>query len=161
MLGLKKLVQAGVFAATALVASTGFAQGVTEFTDQQLVKILKEGGHEQTILVRKGIVAVRLPNRSAFLIKNRGVAGISAYYAMGVGAVPLDEINLWNKKNRFARIYLDADGDPVMEADLYSFDGAFDDEEVIDFVKFFLMYIKPYHEFVIANITPVDPKGTL
>jgi hypothetical protein len=30
----------------------------------------------------------------------------------------LERINAWNREHRFSRAYLDADGDPVLEADL-------------------------------------------
>ncbi|RJF85339.1 YbjN domain-containing protein [Sphingomonas cavernae] len=42
----------------------------------------------------------------------------------GVGAVPLERINEWNSSRRFARAYVDKDGDPVIEMDVdMDFDG--------------------------------------
>ena len=97
---------------------------ITSITPKDMERILADEGY--------GKVEITDPNRSGwFRIEGTKVGfivtennkGLTMVAGWGGTSTTLQQVNEWNRSKRYSRAYLDGDGDPVIEFDLYVAEG--------------------------------------
>ena len=64
-------------------------------------------------------------------------------YAVFSGKASSATVNLWNRRHRFSRAYLDSDGDPSIESDL-DLNGGVSDQSITRFIERFKVTVIAY-----------------
>jgi len=93
----------------------------TEYADIELLTLLGELGHNPSIL-EAGVLVFELQGARIALFNQFG-GDLQLYYGVTGGSWTMEQVNDWNKRQRFSRAYVDDEGDLVMEADLRAYDG--------------------------------------
>ena len=100
-------------------------QVVTSLTLEEMEAILKEAGYryEQVKKDAEVFFLLRMGGLKAGLFlmdcKEGRCGSLQLFAGFNMEKPPtLERINAWNREHRFSRAYLDADGDPALEADL-------------------------------------------
>jgi hypothetical protein len=117
---------AGRLLAWVLLLGLALAQGVrTSITPGEVEALLKSGSYRYERLEDKGQVYFRLRlaglRAALYLLdcQEGRCESLQLYAGFSMEKPPtLERINAWNREHRFSRAYLDADGDPALEADL-------------------------------------------
>ena len=60
----------------------------------------------------------------------------------------LEQMNDWTKQHRFIRVYLDKEGDPIIESDLF-LDGGVSREHIKKFIVYFGQFVEKFQEFLV------------
>lgn len=105
-----------------------------EFSDDELMELLRELGHDPRPVL-EGSITFELGPAQVMLFNQWG-GDLQLYYVVTGGDWPLERINEWNRTRRLCRAYLDPDGDLVLESDLLSL-GGLTDRQVVSFVAIF------------------------
>ena len=120
------------------------AQMVQASRPQSVVDALQSGGYK-AILSKDSTGDPKIESASSgarFFLNfygcksNINCTTVTFYAGWSGVKVTLDQINEWNKAKRFSRVYLDKDGDPVMEFDVDLDDGGMSQALFIDNVEF-------------------------
>lgn len=109
-----------------LLLGLSLAQGVrTSLTPGEVEALLKAGSYRYERVEEKGEVYFRLRlaglGAALYLLdcQEGRCESLQLYAGFSMKKPPtLERINAWNREHRFSRAYLDADGDPALEADL-------------------------------------------
>lgn len=114
-----------------------------------LIRILKGEGY--------GSVKPRGKDAVSFTVEGQAVAlfvlaegDLQLYFATRGTVVGLDAINEWNREYRFARAYIDDDGDPVLKADLLAHKDL-SAAAVASFVRVFAGLVSTFREEVLSG----------
>lgn len=89
------------------------------FNDDKLVKIVKSVGGQEFSVKKCGSIYYEAHGMKLTLTRLSDGDLLMTYAATGCEWT-LEQINDWNRTKRLSRAYIDADGDPVLEADLIS-----------------------------------------
>ncbi|MEE4301337.1 MAG: YbjN domain-containing protein [Pseudomonadales bacterium] len=85
----------------------------------QVAKLLGDLGYTGSEIDEDGDIFVRMQGYSVLmLIGSYDGVYIAMVSAFADTRATLESVNTWNQEKRFARAYLDGDGDPVVEAEL-------------------------------------------
>ncbi len=117
---------AGCLLAWAFLLGLSLAQEVrTSLTPEEVEALLKSGSYRYERVEDQGQVYFRLRlgglRAALYLLdcQEGRCESLQLYAGFSMEKPPtLERINAWNREHRFSRAYLDADGDPALEADL-------------------------------------------
>jgi hypothetical protein len=111
-----------VITAVALLAAPGFAprmaaqEVLSEVSTEQLQKLLEGMGYEvqQT---KEDVLRFAIEGHTALIINKKTNLQFYSYFEKKK-KMDLKKVNEWNATKRFSRVYLDQDGDAVIEWDV-------------------------------------------
>jgi frataxin-like iron-binding protein CyaY len=112
-----------VITAVALLAAPGFAprmaaqEVLSEVSTAQLQKLLEGMGYEvqQT---KEDVLQFAIEGHTALIINKKTNLQLYSYFEKKKKKMDLKKVNEWNATKRFSRVYLDQDGDAVIEWDV-------------------------------------------
>ena len=145
-----------VAAALLAIPSVASAQMVQARSPQTVVEALQSGGYK-AILSKDSTGDPKIESASSgarFFInfygckENYNCTTVTFYAGWSGRNVSLSQINEWNKNKRFSRVYLDKDGDPVMEFDVDLDDGGMSQALFIDNVEFWEVSIGGFKKHI-------------
>ncbi|WOK37171.1 YbjN domain-containing protein [Sphingomonas sp. C3-2] len=122
-----KYFAAAALAACALVPGTGFAQMISAKEPAKMVSLLQKKGYRAEIETDESGTRIRSAdsgrNFTIFFMscddQEKNCTTIQFYAGFSdLKSTQLSQINEWNKTRRFARAYIDGEGDPVIEMDV-------------------------------------------
>ena len=141
----------------ALTIGTGAQAQMVRATDpQSVVAALQSGGYKADLgKDSTGDPRIRsAASGSNFVVtfygcKDNTNCKTVTFYAGWTGTnTSLNQINEWNKSKRFSRVYIDKDGDPVMEFDIDLDDGGMSQALFIDNVQFWEIAISAFKKHI-------------
>ncbi|HYW52084.1 MAG TPA: YbjN domain-containing protein [Gemmatimonadaceae bacterium] len=115
-----------VLAFAVVLAAPASAQIRERITSAQLQSLLKEKGIDITSSDTGKVVTQLNGSKVVFFISGQTM---QAYFGLSGTGATLTKVNEWNKKKRFGRAYIDADGDPCVELD-YDLEGGVSDDSI-------------------------------
>lgn len=115
-----------LFAAASMAAVPAGAQMISAKDPKTIVGFLQENGYAARLDQTQGEPSIKSGTGgiqfTIFFNNCKGGADCTTVsFVTGftdVDNVPLSTINTWNQKNRFARAYIDSEGDPVLMMDI-------------------------------------------
>lgn len=108
--------------AGALLAAAGFAprlaaqEILSEVSTEQLQKMLESMGYE-VVQPRENVLQFAIEGHPAVIFNNKTNIQFYSYFKKQK-KTDLKKVNEWNATKRFSRVYLDQDGDVVIEWDV-------------------------------------------
>lgn len=110
------LLLALLLASPARAADATVVDTVTPF---QVEAMLNDLGYTGTEIDEDGDILLRMQGYNVLvLVGSYDGVYIAMMSAFAGTTATLQDVNIWNQEKRFARAYLDTDGDPVVEAEL-------------------------------------------
>lgn len=114
-------------------------------TATRVERILRSFGDVTYEEVNTNIYRINLDGTKILLKKNEKT--LLLYCGWRGKQVSLSRINEWNKTKRFAKAYIDNDGDPVLESD-YELTGGVTEQNVKEWMKTYVLFLKQFKEFM-------------
>lgn len=143
MKGLKRCAVAGVLI-MGMMSTAVYAADQRQFTDQDVIKILRADGYSSVELLEKGAIRIKVDGLT-YVLFNREDGDLQAFFGVNQTKVSYETINAWNRDIRLSRAYLDRDQDPILEADLLS-NGGISNKNITEFFRIFILSSKKYME---------------
>jgi hypothetical protein len=143
MKGLKRCAVAGVLI-MGMMSTAVYAADQRQFTDQDVIKILRADGYSSVELLEKGAIRIKVDGLT-YVLFNREDGDLQAFFGVNQTKVSYETINAWNRDIRLSRAYLDRDQDPILEADLLS-NGGISSKNITEFFRIFILSSKKYVE---------------
>ncbi len=129
--------------------SAVFAQEGPEVFDTmtatRVERILRSFGDVTYEEVNTNVYRINLEGTKILLKKNDKT--LLLYCGWSGKQVSLSRINEWNKTKRFAKAYIDNEGDPVLESD-YELTGGVTEQNVKEWMKTYVLFLKQFKEFM-------------
>lgn len=119
---LGRRVSLAVITAVALLAAPGFAprmaaqEVLSEVSTEQLQKLLEGMGYEVE-QAKEDVLQFAIEGHTALIINKKTNLQFYSYFEKKK-KMDLKKVNEWNATKRFSRVYLDQDGDAVIEWDV-------------------------------------------
>jgi hypothetical protein len=143
MKGLKRVTVAGLLI-MGMMSPTLYAAEQRQFTDQDVIKILRAEGYSSIELLEKGAIRIKVDGMT-YVLFNREDGDLQAFFGVNQTKISYETINAWNRDTRLSRAYLDRDQDPILEADLLS-NGGISSKNITEFFRIFILSSKKYVE---------------
>jgi len=143
MKGLKRVAVAGLLI-MGMMSPTLYAAEQRQFTDQDVIKILRAEGYSSIELLEKGAIRIKVDGMT-YVLFNREDGDLQAFFGVNQTKISYETINAWNRDTRLSRAYLDRDQDPILEADLLS-NGGISSKNITEFFRIFILSSKKYVE---------------
>lgn len=143
MKGLKRVTVAGLLI-MGMMSPTLYAAEQRQFTDQDVIKILRAEGYSSIELLEKGAIRIKVDGLT-YVLFNREDGDLQAFFGVNQTKISYETINAWNRDTRLSRAYLDRDQDPILEADLLS-NGGISSKNITEFFRIFILSSKKYVE---------------
>jgi hypothetical protein len=143
MKGLKRVAVAGLLI-MGMMSPTLYAAEQRQFTDQDVIKILRAEGYSSIELLEKGAIRIKVDGLT-YVLFNREDGDLQAFFGVNQTKISYETINAWNRDTRLSRAYLDRDQDPILEADLLS-NGGISSKNITEFFRIFILSSKKYVE---------------
>jgi hypothetical protein len=128
-----------------------FAQDGQEVFDTMTAtrteRILRSFGDVTFEEVDANIYRINLDGTKIILKKNDKT--LLLYCSWRGKQVSFSRINEWNKTKRFAKAYIDNDGDPVLESD-YELTGGVTEQNVKEWMKTYVLFLKQFKTYIDA-----------
>ena len=148
----------GMFAAAAILtaASPAAGQMVTAKNPQSVVKALQDSGYKaQLEKSEDGDPMIRSASSgSKFTVffynctAGANCATVQFYTGYEKKGLTLEQINEWNRSQRFGRAYLDKDGEPVVEMDVDLDDGGVSPALFTDNLEFWTSIMSGFEKHI-------------
>jgi len=122
---------------------------VERLSSADLAAILKSEGYGSVTVQKDGNVSFKA-NGVLCVLYRYDDGDLQLYF--GITGITVDPrtINEWNRTRRLSRAYLDADQDPILEADLLA-DTGLSRETVSSFVKVFVQSVSHFQTYLLEN----------
>ncbi|PPK50026.1 YbjN domain-containing protein [Marinobacter persicus] len=121
-----------------------------KYSDAEIMEILRADGFSAVTKLDEGAIQVNVNGRTHILFNNDD-GDLQGYFVTSGVTLSYEDMNEWNRTKRLSRAYLDADNDPVLEADLLS-NGGLTKKNVGEFFRIFVNVSVPgYIEFLLEN----------
>lgn len=131
------------------LALPGVAQELRQFSILEVKNILHQNGYAAVEQASDRLLVVSVNGtRYGLFVDDRG--DMQGYYGLDAQGVSLEAINEWNRTKRFSRAYLDAERDPVLEADLDAAEGL-TTRQVAWFFKLFVSSSDAFRGYVLES----------
>jgi hypothetical protein len=127
-----------------MMSPTLYAAEQRQFTDQDVIKILRAEGYSSIELLEKGAIRIKVDGMT-YVLFNREDGDLQAFFGVNQTKISYETINAWNRDTRLSRAYLDRDQDPILEADLLS-NGGISSKNITEFFRIFILSSKKYVE---------------
>ena len=121
----------------------------TEYSDANLVEILKDDGYRGVEIREEKVINIKVDGQMHVLYLYDD-NDLQMYYALTGYSISNEAINDWNKNQRLSRAYLDDDNDPVLEADLLA-NAGMTPRQITEWVTVFIGSAKAYREHLNEN----------
>jgi hypothetical protein len=121
----------------------------TEYSDANLVEILKDDGYRGVETREEKVINIKVDGQMHVLYVYDD-NDLQMYYALTGYSISNEAINDWNKNQRLSRAYLDDDNDPVLEADLLA-NAGMTPRQITEWVTVFIGSAKAYREHLNEN----------
>ena len=121
----------------------------TEYSDANLVEILKDDGYRGVEIREEKVINIKVDGQMHVLYVYDD-NDLQMYYALTGYSISNEAINDWNKNQRLSRAYLDDDNDPVLEADLLA-NAGMTPRQITEWVTVFIGSAKAYREHLNEN----------
>lgn len=121
-----------------------------KYSDAEIMEILRADGFSAVTKLDEGAIQVNVNGRTHILFNNDD-GDLQGYFVTSGVTLSYEDMNEWNRTKRLSRAYLDADNDPVLEADLLS-NGGLSKNNVGEFFRIFVNVSVPgFIEFLLEN----------
>lgn len=131
---MRQLLSRIVLALVVALPATASSETITRLTGEQLLAILGDLGYTGGEIDEDGDVVVRMSGyRVLLLLGSYKGESLMARFAAAGTAADCAWANDWNREMRLARVYLDAEGDPVLEAEI-AFEGGIERANLAHFL---------------------------
>jgi hypothetical protein len=138
-----------VVLATAAVGSSARADPVDttlrHYSLEEVSDILRDEGYG-SVRIDEGYVEFKAEGRTYTLFRYAD-GDLQLYFGLAGPRVPLEQMNLWNRKYRLSRAYVDDEQDPVLEADLLA-NAGISPKIITEFVQVFIHSCDEFRQFV-------------
>lgn len=120
-----------------------------QYTDQELIDILKDDGYRAVELTEERVISVKVDGLNYYIYVYDD-DDLQLYF--GVTGYVLDEkdMNTWNRTKRLSRAYLDDEGDPILEADLLA-NAGYTEQQFLEWFEVFNISAREFRQFLIEN----------
>lgn len=118
----------------------------THYSDDELITIMQEEGYRAVSRIGEGTIQVKVDGQR-YVLFNKFEGDLQAYYGLKGPQLSYEDINQWNLRQRLSRAYLDAEHDPVLEADLLA-SGGLTSKQVAEFFRVFCDSASSFNEFI-------------
>ena len=106
---------------------------------------MQEEGYRAVSRIGEGTIQVKVDGQR-YVLFNKFEGDLQAYYGLKGPQLSYEDINQWNLRQRLSRAYLDAEHDPVLEADLLA-SGGLAPKQAAEFFRVFCGSTSSFHEF--------------
>lgn len=120
-----------------------------QYTDQELIDILKDDGYRAVELTEDRVISVKVDGLNYYIYVYDD-DDLQLYF--GVTGYVLDEtdMNTWNRTKRLSRAYLDDEGDPILEADLLA-NAGYTEKQFLEWFEVFNISAREFRQFLVEN----------
>ena len=120
-----------------------------KYSDDELIKILKEDGFRAVELSDDRVIKLKVDGQS-YVLYVYDDDDLQMYYGLTGYSVTAGNMNTWNRTRRASRAYLDHDNDPILESDLLA-NAGFAPEQFTKWVSVFLSSSQSFRQFLSEN----------
>jgi len=121
----------------------------TRLNDEELVQQLQALSFSEVRLAEPRLILFRT-EAGMLALRNSDDGNLQLiFYGSGVLCHP-EMINVWNRRHRFSRAFLDERRDPVLESELLA-TGGINGERVKGFVNLFVSSVKEFRSFLVER----------
>lgn len=115
-------------------AKTETVQVKTEYTDQELIDLLKSEGYSAEKF-KDGVIKIKANGRTMLLFNTyKGDLQIAFFVS---NEITFSQANKWNEDKRLASLYRDSEGKAVLQSDLLA-DAGISKDQIKAFIKTFV-----------------------